>query len=175
MGEEERVRRDVRWLQAAGIPVGVAFHAHRAGAVGDWNFVMGYHVRHTLFRPLLVLSPVLLSASHVASPSPALHVALFWQAASVRLLGYFFFSAQSKYGVSVVTQTIERSCVNEQQSSLCPPCNLTALILPELDRRAPLACCCPCLICFTAIAELGISLVKAPVNVMRWFTRQIPC
>ncbi|KAH9574613.1 hypothetical protein CY35_01G067300 [Sphagnum magellanicum] len=40
---------------------------------------------------------------------------------------------------------------------------------------APLACCCPCLLCFTILAELAISLIKAPFTVIRWFTRQIPC
>ncbi|CAK9883017.1 unnamed protein product [Sphagnum jensenii] len=40
---------------------------------------------------------------------------------------------------------------------------------------APLACCCPCLICFTVLAKVALTLIKAPVSVMRWFSRKVPC
>lgn len=38
-----------------------------------------------------------------------------------------------------------------------------------------LACCCPCGICCAGILNLALSLIKAPIKVIRWFTKQIPC
>ncbi|BAT92312.1 hypothetical protein PHAVU_005G100600 [Phaseolus vulgaris] len=38
-----------------------------------------------------------------------------------------------------------------------------------------LSCLCPCCICCAGLANLAVSLVKLPVKVLRWFTRQIPC
>ncbi|CAD5188075.1 unnamed protein product [Musa acuminata subsp. malaccensis] len=38
-----------------------------------------------------------------------------------------------------------------------------------------LGCLCPCCICFSGLANLAMTLIKMPVNVIRWFVRQIPC
>ncbi|KAK2370671.1 hypothetical protein P8452_57789 [Trifolium repens] len=38
-----------------------------------------------------------------------------------------------------------------------------------------LSCLCPCCICCAGLANLAVSLVKLPVRVLKWFTRQIPC
>ena len=39
----------------------------------------------------------------------------------------------------------------------------------------PFMFCCPCILCFTLLAEFAVSLIKAPFNVITWFTEQIPC
>ncbi|KAH7533144.1 hypothetical protein FEM48_Zijuj04G0099200 [Ziziphus jujuba var. spinosa] len=38
-----------------------------------------------------------------------------------------------------------------------------------------LSCLCPCCFCFAGLANLAVSLIKLPIKVMRFFTRQIPC
>ncbi|KAJ7562574.1 hypothetical protein O6H91_03G074900 [Diphasiastrum complanatum] len=38
-----------------------------------------------------------------------------------------------------------------------------------------LICICPCCVCVAALVTLAIELIKAPLHVIRWFTKQIPC
>ncbi|KAJ3695220.1 hypothetical protein LUZ60_000597 [Juncus effusus] len=38
-----------------------------------------------------------------------------------------------------------------------------------------LSCICPCCLCVTILVEIAIELIKAPIHVMKWFTKQIPC
>ncbi|KAJ7564840.1 hypothetical protein O6H91_02G036000 [Diphasiastrum complanatum] len=38
-----------------------------------------------------------------------------------------------------------------------------------------LICICPCCICVAVIVSFALELIKAPLHVMRWFTKQIPC
>ncbi|KAL3821218.1 hypothetical protein ACJIZ3_007123 [Penstemon smallii] len=38
-----------------------------------------------------------------------------------------------------------------------------------------LSCLCPCCICCAGIANLSVSLVKFPINIIRWFVHLIPC
>ncbi|KAF8029529.1 hypothetical protein BT93_E2058 [Corymbia citriodora subsp. variegata] len=39
----------------------------------------------------------------------------------------------------------------------------------------PLSCICPCCFCITVVVEFALSLIKAPILVMKWFTSKIPC
>ncbi|XP_022845435.1 uncharacterized protein LOC111368447 [Olea europaea var. sylvestris] len=38
-----------------------------------------------------------------------------------------------------------------------------------------LSCICPCCMCCAGIANFSVSLVKMPINVIRWFIDLIPC
>lgn len=38
-----------------------------------------------------------------------------------------------------------------------------------------IVCICPCCLCLVPIPPLAVSLIKAPVSIMYWFTKQIPC
>lgn len=49
------------------------------------------------------------------------------------------------------------------------------VIMGILLCRSILSCLCPCCICCAGLANLAVSLVKLPIKVLRWFTRQIPC
>ncbi|GAU27110.1 hypothetical protein TSUD_104190 [Trifolium subterraneum] len=45
----------------------------------------------------------------------------------------------------------------------------------SIRYRSILSCLCPCCICCAGLANLAVGLVKLPVRVLKWFTRQIPC
>ncbi|KAJ8638831.1 hypothetical protein CKAN_02693800 [Cinnamomum micranthum f. kanehirae] len=38
-----------------------------------------------------------------------------------------------------------------------------------------LSCLCPCCICFAALANFAVGLIKLPVKVIRWFIGNFPC
>ncbi|XP_062168651.1 signaling peptide TAXIMIN 2-like [Alnus glutinosa] len=38
-----------------------------------------------------------------------------------------------------------------------------------------LSCLCPCCICCAGLANLAVSLVKLPIQILRWFIDLIPC
>ncbi|BBN14405.1 hypothetical protein MPTK1_6g11390 [Marchantia polymorpha subsp. ruderalis] len=38
-----------------------------------------------------------------------------------------------------------------------------------------LICICPCGVCLAAVVSFAIWLIKMPIHVITWFTRQIPC
>ncbi|XP_028792972.1 signaling peptide TAXIMIN 2-like [Neltuma alba] len=38
-----------------------------------------------------------------------------------------------------------------------------------------LSCLCPCCICFAALANFAMGLIKLPIQVMQWFIDKIPC
>ncbi|XP_034901876.1 signaling peptide TAXIMIN 2-like [Populus alba] len=60
------------------------------------------------------------------------------------------------------------------------PFALIALVLSLIGAvvwviGSVLSCLCPCCICCAGLANLAVSLVKLPVNVIRWFIDLIPC
>eukprot|EP00850_Spirogloea_muscicola_P002139 SM000008S22228 [mRNA] locus=s8:513312:514204:+ [translate_table: standard] len=38
-----------------------------------------------------------------------------------------------------------------------------------------ISCICPCCVCVTLLIELAIALIRAPVDILIWFTSTIPC
>ncbi|XP_027348189.1 uncharacterized protein LOC113859676 [Abrus precatorius] len=38
-----------------------------------------------------------------------------------------------------------------------------------------LSCLCPCCIWCAELGNVGVSLVKLPIGVLKWFIRKIPC
>ncbi|KAI9083549.1 hypothetical protein K1719_034491 [Acacia pycnantha] len=38
-----------------------------------------------------------------------------------------------------------------------------------------LSCLCPCCVCFSALANFAMGLIKLPIKVIQWFIDQIPC
>ncbi|KAM7492211.1 hypothetical protein LguiA_035132 [Lonicera macranthoides] len=38
-----------------------------------------------------------------------------------------------------------------------------------------LSCLCPCCCCCAGLAGMAVSLVKLPINIIRFFTEKIPC
>ncbi|WOH05626.1 hypothetical protein DCAR_0625045 [Daucus carota subsp. sativus] len=38
-----------------------------------------------------------------------------------------------------------------------------------------LSCLCPCCFCCGGLLNLAVSLIKLPLNIIRWFIKSIPC